>query len=277
MPTLILIPIFIFALGLAIGSFLNVCIYRIPRDGLTVNSPRGSFCPVCETSIRPYDNIPVLSYLLLRGRCRRCDAKISSVYPLVELFTGCLFLLMYYRFGLTLDLVRSCLFVAVLVPISMIDARLYIIPNILVAAGLIGGLAIVIAIALERQDLTYLIKHLISAIVGGGALTLVAVLGSLALGKPAMGGGDIKLMVLIGLFLGEIEPTTSLFGWRDLLVVIVLSAFIGSIVGGILMIRSGKKPQSMIPYGPFLALAALLDLLWGEAMWMGYMRLLGGS
>ncbi|MCH8290839.1 prepilin peptidase [Candidatus Poribacteria bacterium] len=263
---MVAISIFIFILGLAIGSFLNVCIYRIPREGLSIHSPRRSVCPECEVPIQFYDNIPVLSYLLLRGRCRNCKTKISIVYPLVELITGGLFLLMFYRFGLTLDLLRGCLFVSLLVPIAWIDARWYIIPNAIIVVGLILGLAITLSISLAQGDWGYLIKHLIAAVAGGGGMMLIAVLGSAIFRKPAMGGGDIKLMSVLGLFLGL---------WPDLLVVIIVSAFTGSIVGGILIARSGKKAHSPIPYGPFLVVAALLDLVWGDALWMGYLRLIG--
>lgn len=259
-------PPLIFILGALIGSFLNVCVYRIPREDLSVNSPRKSICPECQASIKFYDNIPVLSYIFLRGRCRNCKTRISIVYPLVELMTGGLFLLMFYRFGLTLDLVRGCLFVMLLVPISWIDARWYIIPNVIIALGLALGLTIIVAIAIAQQDWYYLLEHLIGAIAGGGIMLLIAVLGSAILRKEAMGGGDIKLMALIGLFLGA---------WPDLLIVIVLSAIIGSIVGGMLIVFGGRKTQHPIPYGPFLALAALLDLLWGGGMWEAYLRMIG--
>ena len=257
----------ILVLGLAIGSFLNVCIYRIPREGLYVHVPPRSFCPECQTPIRAYDNIPVLSYLLLRGRCRHCSSKIGIVYPLVELITGGLFLLMFFRFGLTVDLLHGCLFVALLVPIAGIDARWYIIPNALILVGLIAGLIIIGLIAFIEQDVGYLVEHLIGMVVGSTVLALIATLGSVIFRKQAMGGGDIKLMGLIGLFLGV---------WPHLLIVIIASAFIGSIVGGLLIISGAKEgPRSPIPYGPFLAVAALLDLLWGSAIWNGYLKLIG--
>ena len=330
----------IFIIGLAIGSFLNVCIYRIPRERLSINSPRRSICPKCETQLRAYDNIPVLSYILLRGRCRHCNAKISITYPLVELTTGGLFLLMSYRFGLTLDLLHACTFVALLVPIACIDARWYIIPNSIIITGLILGLVITLAISFTEQDWRYLLDHLFGAIAGVGVMMLIVVLGGIALGKKAMGIGDVKLMALIMLFLGL---------WPDLLVVVALSAMVGTIVGSLLIIlgRKGRlqfsiplkfrsdldrckisdslrgefvaksetalsqnsvvsvktrgsswlitdkdnrenysirkteeqlnihSPKSMIPYGPFLATAALLNLLWGETIWDGYMKLIG--
>ena len=259
-------PFLIVVLGLLIGSFLNVCIYRIPRDGLSINSPRWSFCPQCQAPIRFYDNLPVLSYVLLRARCRNCRARISIVYPIVELMTGGLFLLMYYRFGVTLDFIHGCLFVTLLIPVSWIDARWYIIPNSIVIVGLALGLGMTIAISVERHDWGYLLEHLIGALAGGGILLLIAILGKAILRKEAMGGGDIKLMALIGLFLGA---------WQNLLTVVVVSAFIGSIVGALLILFTERDRQHPIPYGPFLAIAATLNLFWGEEMWNAYLRFIG--
>ena len=259
-------PFLIFVLGLLIGSFLNVCIYRIPRDGLSINAPRWSICPECQATIRFYNNIPVLSYILLRGRCRDCGTRISVVYPFVELITGGLFLSMYYQFGLTLDFVHGCLFIALLIPVSLIDARWYIIPDVIVATGLTLGLGITAAISVHQQDWYYPLEHLIGAVAGSGILLLIGILGKAILRKEAMGGGDIKLMALIGLFLGA---------WPHLLIVIVLSAFIGSIVGVLLISFTERDRQHPIPYGPFLAIAAVLDLFWGEGMWKGYLKFIG--
>ena len=140
---MIWIPIFIFIIGLAIGSFLNVCIYRIPRSDVSIYSPRRSFCPACNQSIKFYDNIPLLSYLILRGKCRHCKAKISVLYPVVELVTAVLFLVMYYNFEITLELMLALVFIVVLIPIFVIDAQHTIIPTVIVWTGLIIGLVIV--------------------------------------------------------------------------------------------------------------------------------------
>ena len=194
--------VFIFVLGAVIGSFLNVCIYRIPRDDISIHSPRRSFCPECSEPISAYDNIPILSYLLLGGKCRHCRARVSVIYPLVELSTALLFLLMYYRFGVTLEGLLALVFITLLIPISVIDARHYIIPNVLILTGLILGLVIVCGIAYQRADVWYLLTRLIGAVAGGMVLWLIAVVGGAILRKKAMGGGDIKLMALNGLFLG---------------------------------------------------------------------------
>lgn len=263
---MIAMSILIFALGLIIGSFLNVCIYRIPQ-GLSIHSPRRSFCPECRTTIRFYDNIPVLSYLYLRGRCRHCGSEISKIYPLVELTTGILFLFSLYRFGPTLALLHSCLFISLLIPIAWIDTRWYIIPNAIILVGLITGAAVTLLIALTRHNPDYLIDHLIGAVAGGALMLLIAAVGTFLFRKKAMGGGDIKLMILIGLFLG---------GWPHLLIVTIASAFTGSIVG-LLLIALGKKSGggSRIPYGPFLVIGALLDLFWENQIWGWYLTLIG--
>ena len=199
--------LFIFLFGLAVGSFLNVCIYRIPLPDVSIHSPRRSFCPECNETIKVHDNIPILSYLILWGKCRYCKARISVIYPLVELATGALFLFMFYHFGLTLEFLLALVFITVLLPISVIDVRYYIIPNVIIATGLILGVVIVCAIAYQRADVWYLLTRLIGAVTGGMALWLIAVIGSAILRKKAMGGGDIKLMALIGLFLGAWSPT----------------------------------------------------------------------
>ena len=258
--------VFIFLFGLAVGSFLNVCIYRIPLPDVSIHSPRLSFCPECHETLKVHDNIPVLSYLILWGKCRYCKARISVMYPLVELATGTLFLFMFYHFGLTLEFLLALAFIAALLPISVIDARYYIIPNIIIATGLILGVIIVCAIAYQRADVWYLLTRLIGAVTGGMALWLIAVIGSAILRKKAMGGGDIKLMALIGLFLGA---------WPQLVMVIAFSALSGAIVGSALILSGRKSRQSPIPYGPFLAGAAVLVLLWGDKFWDMYLRFVG--
>lgn len=260
------IPLLIFLFGLAVGSFLNLCIYRIPRTGMSIHSPRRSLCPECRKPINAYDNIPILSYLLLRRKCRHCKAKISAVYPCVELATAVLFLVMFYCFGLTLEFLLALIFIAVLLPISVIDVQHYIIPNVLIVTGLILGFVIVCAIAYQRADVWYLLARLISAVAGGMGLWLIAVIGSAILRKKAMGGGDIKLMTLNGLFLGA---------GSHLVMVIAFSAISGAVIGSLLIIFGRKNRQSPIPYAPFLAGAAVLVLLWGDRLWKKYLQLVG--
>ncbi len=272
------VSLFITCLGLAVGSFLNVCIYRIPIAGISVHSPRRSFCPQCADAIRFYDNIPLVSYVVLRGRCRACRTKIPVRYLFVELLTAALFLLMYYRFGLGMEFLLSLAFVSVLVPIAVIDAQHYIIPNVLVGAGLILGLVLVGGLAYQRGDVWYLLTRLIGAVSGAAVLWLVSIVGSAVFRKNAMGRGDVKLMAVNGLFLGA---------WPELLLVIALPSLSGAIVGSVLIaVRgidrrragtggTGEGRGTEIPYGPFLAVAALLVLLWGDRIWETYLRVAG--
>ncbi len=256
----------IFLLGLSVGSFLNVCIYRIPQPDLSPYSPRRSFCPTCTHPIKALDNIPLLSYLLLRGKCRHCKARISAVYPTVELGTAVLFVGMFYRFGVTLDFLHALIFVTLLIPIAVIDAQHYIIPNVITYPGLILGLGIVSAIAYQQGDFVYLQTRLIGFVAGGMGLWLIAIIGSKLLRKKAMGGGDIKLMALNGLFLGA---------WPELVLVLALSALSGAIIGTLLIVIGKRGRESPIPYGPFLAIAAVIVLLWGNPLWDTYLQLVG--
>ena len=253
-------------LGLAIGSFLNVCIYRIPRADLSVHSPRRSFCPECNESILFYDNIPVLSYIILGGKCRKCKTKIPIIYPLVEVVTAILFVVMYYKFGWTLELLHALIFVSVLIPIFVIDAQHLIIPNTISIVGLSLGLAIVGLIAYYSHGLDYLRDRLIGFVLGGLCLGLIAIIGSAIMRKRAMGMGDVKLMAIIGLYLGALP---------ELPLVIGLSAFGGALIGTVLIASGKKSRQSPIPYGPFIAGAAVVVLLWGDVLWEKYLQLAG--
>lgn len=260
------IQILIFLLGLAIGSFLNVCIYRIPRSDFSIYSPRRSFCPECNQSIKWYDNIPLLSYLLLRGKCRHCKAKISIIYPIVELITAVLFIVMYHQFDMTLEYLHALIFVSVLIPIFVIDAQHLIIPNSISLTGLALGLGIVGVIAYQGKDIDYLKWRLIGFLAGGLGLWLIALIGSAIMRKKAMGMGDVKLMAIIGLFLGAFPALPLVIG---------LSAISGSVIGTLLIATGRKNRQSPIPYGPFLAGAAVVVLLWGDPLWDKYLQLAG--
>lgn len=256
------IPIFIFIIGLAIGSFLNVCIYRIPRPDMSIYSPRRSFCPECSQSIKFYDNIPLLSYPILRGKCRHCKAKISVLYPIVEFVTAALYLVIYYQFGTTLYFLHAIFFVSVLIPIAFIDAQHYIIPNVLSLTGLGLGLGIVCVIAYQDKNLDYLKMRLIGFVVGGLVIWLIGIIGSAITRKNAMGMGDVKLMAIVGLYLGALP---------ELLMVIGLSSILGAVIG--LIVKRSMKSE--IPYGPFIAGAAVVVLLWGDPLWKGYLQLAG--
>ena len=274
-----------FLWGACCGSFLNVCIYRIPRD-LSVIKPR-SHCPHCSQYIAWYDNIPLVSYLALRARCRRCGGPIAVRYFLVELLTAVLFLLIWLKYGPTagsrplgLAPMTSIWLVPVywlaifgLVLGTFVDFEHMIIPDRVTLGGIVLGVALSALLpemhhagrvtgALTWQQAV--LPSLIGVILGSGILWLLAWLGRLVFRRDAMGFGDVKLLGAIGAFLG----------WKAVLFTIMMSSLAGSIVGVSLIFAGKKRMQSKIPYGPYLALAALVWILWGPALWNAYVSLL---
>ena len=229
--------------GLIFGSFLNVVAYRLPR-GESLATP-ASRCPGCDTPIKPYDNVPVLSWLLLRGRCRACGTSIAWRYPFVELLTGVLMALVVLAFGADRDAWLGLAFVALLVPVTVIDIDFRIIPNKLMIVG-----TVLAPVILALTDPDALPEHLIAGAAAGGFLLLAAI------AYPAgMGMGDVKLAFVMGLFLG-----------RDVGVAMLVALVVGSVVGAAVIARKGAKEgrKTAIPFGPFLALGGLVGLFAGE-------------
>ncbi len=247
-------------MGLAVGSFLNVCIYRIP-EGKSIFFP-GSRCPHCGKKIKFYDNIPVLSFILLRGKCRFCEARISIQYPLVELLTAFLFLASYQWRGLSLGFLSSVILGCLLIIVFFVDLRHRIIPDVITVPGILIGLFL----ALFSPQVKIL-DSLLGLLIGGGAFYLLAILGELLFKKESLGGGDIKLAAMLGAFLG----------WQKLLLIFFLSALLGSIVGILAIYLSSRiKEHRTIPFGPFLALASIAALFWGEGLIRIYLRIFLG-
>jgi leader peptidase (prepilin peptidase) / N-methyltransferase len=239
------------ALGLLLGSFLNVVAYRLPR-GESLAMP-ASRCPGCEAPIKPYDNVPVVSWLLLRGRCRSCGARIAWRYPLIELGTAVLLALTVLVIGTDEDVWLGLAFVLLLVPVTVIDLDFRIIPNKLMLAGTVVAPAILL---LTRPD--DIPEHLIAAAAAGGFLLIAAI------AYPAgMGMGDVKLAFVMGLFLG-----------RDVGVAMFVALVAGSLVGVVVMARKGTSEgrKTAIPFGPFLALGGIVGLLAGEPVVDWYLR-----
>ncbi len=232
--------------GAMFGSFLNVCILRWPRDESVVR-PR-SRCPGCGELIAGYDNIPILSWLILRGRCRRCGTRISIQYPLVELTTALIWAFMFWRFGLTLPALAGAIFFTLLLGITMTDAREYIIPDEFSLGGLVLGLALALA-----GGFTALFHSLVGAAVGFGVLWAVGALGTRVFKEEAMGGGDIKMMAMVGAFVG----------WQGVLLTIFLGALVGSLVFVPLSLIGKKR---LVPFGVFLSLGAAVTWLSGPAV-----------
>ena len=244
---MIFIEIIIALLGAAIGSFLNVCIRRIPA-GESLVFP-ASHCPKCNYSIRFYDNIPIISFLLLRGRCRNCREGISLQYPLVELLTAIMALLLFWKFGLTLKFLFSFLFACVLIIITFIDLEHQIIPDVLTLLGIpVFFLAAVFAMGVSP------LEAVLGVLIGGGILYAIAFGYELITKREGMGGGDIKLLAMLGAF----------FGWKSLFFILLVSSFLGAIVGISVILIKGKDMRYAVPFGPFLSLAALAYIFWGD-------------
>lgn len=241
--------------GLAVGSFLNVCIHRLPR-GQSLNSPP-SRCPHCDYRLRWFDNIPVVSYAMLAGRCRKCGARISIRYPIIEIVTMILFVLHGAVFGLTPLLVPRLLFACAMVVLFAIDLEHHLLPNAITLPGIVVGL---IASAVLPPGI---VDALIGVLVGGGVLWLIGEAYFRFSGQEGMGGGDVKMLAMIGAFLG----------WKLVLVTLVFSSVVGSVIGLIVIaIRRGGMKYAL-PYGTFLALGALVASLAGEAIVNWYVGL----
>jgi leader peptidase (prepilin peptidase)/N-methyltransferase len=252
-------------LGLVVGSFLNVCIYRIPRKENIVYP--ASHCPSCGQSIRPYDNIPLVSYLLLRGRCRSCGNRISCRYPVVEAATGLGFALLVGQFGVGVPTLLYFVFYSALVVLAFIDLEHQILPDVITLPGIpLGLLLALLPEVMASTGLPWaqtwpllkptLVSSAVGLAVGGGLFWLVAFLAEALLKREGMGGGDIKLAAMIGAFLG----------WKQLLLTILLATLSGSVVGILLLILGRKGREDPIPFGPFLSLGAFLSLLWGDLL-----------
>ena len=242
-------------LGLAVGSFLNVCIYRLPRRQSLVAPP--SRCPQCGYQLRAVDNIPVVSYVLLHGRCRRCRKPIPIRYPIVELLTMGLFLLHYAVFDWTMLLAVRLLFASALVVLFAIDLEHQILPDAITLPGLVLGLVCSLFLPPGIRS------ALLGALVGGGVLFLIGETWSRLRGVEAMGFGDVKMLAMVGAFLGL----------RLVILTFVLSSFLGGLAGGVLILSGRGTLASKLPFGTFLAMAALIASLWGDAVVDWYLGL----
>jgi len=244
----LLIVSIIFIFGMCIGSFLNVCIYRLPTSKSIANPPR-SICPTCNSPIRFYDNIPVLSYIWLKGRCRNCDASISFRYPMVELMTGIVAMGLLFKFGLSLESVVYFVFISSLLVIAFIDLDHQIIPDVITLPGIPMGL--VASFALPTVTFK---ASVLGLLIGGGSLWFVAWAYNLIAKRDGMGGGDIKLLAMIG----------TIIGWQGVIFTIFASSVMGSCVGITIMLIKGKNMKFAIPFGPFLSIGAIAYVFFGS-------------
>ncbi|MDF2840409.1 MAG: peptidase [Clostridia bacterium] len=242
--------ILIFVLGLSIGSFLNVCIYRIPEKK-SIAFP-ASHCPTCEHSLNAIDLIPIVGYLINKGKCKYCGVKISIQYPMVELLTGILFLLLFHKFFITMEFIKYIVLVSLLIIITFVDIERQEIPDELILFGLVAGLLFNI-----YNIKTDMVPGIIGFILGGGVFLIIAMVTN-----GAMGGGDIKLMAVLGLF----------FGWKLIIMIALISFVIGAVVSLILIAAKVKSRKDFIPFGPFISIAALLVIFYGTQIIQFYFR-----
>lgn len=247
---MLIMQIIILLLGLSIGSFLNVCIYRIPEKKSIAFPP--SHCPSCSHNLNALDLIPLLGYVINKGKCRYCGAKISLQYPLVELLTGIAFLVLFNKFFLSVEFLKYAVVTSLLIVITVIDLERQEIPDELIIFGLIAGLLI---------NLYHIKAHMVLGILGfmlGGGLFLIIAMVT----NGAMGGGDIKLMAVLGLF----------FGWKYVIMIALFSFIIGAIVSLLLVAFKIKGRKDFIPFGPFIAAAAILVVFYGTEILQIYLQ-----
>lgn len=253
-------------LGLCFGSFLNVCIFRIPAEVSLSHPP--STCPKCKTRIKWYDNIPVFGWIMLGGKCRVCRQPISIQYPLIELTTGLFFMTLYLIYGLTWITPIYCLAVFGLMLATFVDLADLWIPDRVSIGGMIAYPILSALVPELHGEVGWLAGLKASAIgfaVGFGLFWSIGVLGKMAFKKDAMGFGDVKLMGGLG----------ALLGWQAVLYILFFSALAGSVIGMALIAMNKKEMSSQIPYGPYLALAAFSWLLGGFKLWDAYMAFVG--
>ncbi len=252
-----LLGLYAVVIGLCIGSFLNVCIHRLPVAKSIIHP--GSSCPQCGTAIRIYDNIPVISFILLRGRCRFCSASISPRYPVVELMSGLFALAVFLKFGITMQALIYFIFIAALLVITFIDLDHQIIPDVITLPGIPLGLAASFGLpSVSFWD------AMLGLVAGGGSLMLVAWGYTLITKKDGMGGGDVKLLAMIG----------ALTGWQGVLFTILVGSAVGTVCGLIVMQRQKSDMKLAIPFGPFLSIGAIVYIFFGPALISWYFGLM---
>ncbi|TYT20970.1 prepilin peptidase [Dictyoglomus thermophilum] len=250
----IILTFWFFLLGSAVGSFLNVVIYRLPRRESIIFPP--SHCPSCGHKLSAKDLIPILSYILLKGRCRYCGARISWRYPAVEFITGISYAILFWIYGFSLFIFKSLILISMLIPIFFIDLENMLIPDVISIPGIVVGL-------LFSFWEGNLVQGVLGSLIFGGILLLIYVVALLILKEEGMGQGDIKLGFMLGSFLGL---KLSLFA-------IFLSYLIGGIFSIFVIVLRSKNLKTAIPFGPFLITGALISLFWGEVLIKLYLSL----
>ncbi|ELS00959.1 prepilin signal peptidase PulO-like peptidase [Xenococcus sp. PCC 7305] len=258
---------FVFIVGACIGSFLNVVVYRIPAGLSLIHPP--SRCPQCQHRLGKTENVPILGWLWLRGRCRWCKTAISPRYPIVEFVTGLLFLIVFWRFGYTIQTIGYAMFLSWLLSLSLIDLDTMTLPASLTKSGLLVGLAFQVIVGWhDGGNIAGIAQQLMlgigGAVLGIWLLETIRIVGSLVLQQEAMGDGDSKLMATIGAWLG----------WKLVLVSSFLACASGAIIGGGAMLFGILGRKQAMPFGPFLALGGAIALFYGHEIVTSYINLL---
>ena len=252
-----------FVVGSIVGSFLNVCIYRLPRDLSIILPP--SRCPACNAPVKPHDNIPLISFIFLRGKCRHCRAKISPRYPLVEALNALLFVLVVWRFGLGWHTPFLFAFCSAMIVITFIDLDFQIIPDAITLPGMVVGFiagSLILPDPFDRFSSLGFRESILGLVSGGAVFFLIAEVSYRILRQEAMGGGDIKMMAMVGAFMG----------WKSVLLTTFSGSLMGSIAGIFFMVLKGKGRRTKIPFGPFLAAGALISLFYGQELASLYLK-----
>lgn len=239
--------------GIIIGSFLNVCIYRIPNKKSIVYP--SSFCPICGTPLKPLDLVPLLSYLLNSGKCKYCKVKISIQYPLIELLNGIIYILLFMKYGLSILFFKYAVLSSLIIVIAVIDLKTKEIPDELNAFGLLSGLLF----SLLHNTKFSLIDGSLGLLLGSAIFLLIAIASG-----GAMGGGDIKMIGMLGFAVG----------WKNILLLMLLSFVIGAVISVVLMLLRIKSRKDYIPFGPFIALAYLITILYRNQIINWYIQTL---
>ncbi len=243
--------VFLFIFGAIIGSFLNVCVYRIPR-GRSIVRPH-SYCPECRSPINWYDNIPIISYLTLQAKCRYCGKRIPVRYFLVELLSALMTMALYFYFSLSAAFFAYLIFTYILIIIVFVDIERQEVPDVLSIPGIFLGMILVTAAAVIDGGMPWkaLLNSFIGALAGGGSMFLLGFFGEMIFRKESLGGGDVKLMAMVGAFLG----------WK----LVILTFFMAPVLGlGVALFMKVKKNKEVIPYAPYLSLGAVVSMLYGE-------------
>ncbi|MCX8131650.1 MAG: prepilin peptidase [Clostridia bacterium] len=255
---------FVFLMGTIFGSFLNVCIYRMPREESIIMPP--SHCTGCGSRLKAPDLVPVFSFVFLKGKCRHCGVRISPRYPLIELLTATVFMILFYKYFISVEFIAAAYLMAILIAVFFIDLDHKIIPDQLVVAGLAGALPLTVYNFFKPVQIfgeTYWLNRLLGLLPGTGTLFLIAVIGLIIYKTDdAMGMGDVKLFAPIGIFLG----------WKLCLLTLMLSVVLAGVTSIILILTKIKSRKDTIPFGPFIVIGTFIAIVWGTDIINWYMN-----